>query len=293
MIMVTGANGQVGSMLRNIIGKSDQYIFIRKSEMDISDLDSVQQAIDMYAPQVIINCAAYTAVDRAEEESDQAYLVNATGVKNLVESVKNRNVLIIHISTDYVYNNDSMNRGLVESDTCTPQGVYAQSKYKGEKYLREAGENYVILRTSWVYSEFGKNFMKTMLTLSEKHKTLQVVDDQVGSPTYARDLAAAAIKIANNWLESGRPEWKKVYNFSNDGAVSWLEFARMIFDINQIYRIVKPISTEEFGAAAPRPRWSVLDTSAISMEQGIPIRNWITQLKNALLHYENNREDKN
>jgi dTDP-4-dehydrorhamnose reductase len=251
-ILITGANGLLGHELSSLL-KDHTLILLSHSQLDISDSESVNKQIDSSSPDIIINSAAYTQVDACETNYDLAFQSNAIGPKNLAIKCKQLGIPLIHISTDYVFEgNEKKNSPLVENDKLGPKTVYGKTKLEGEKMVQENCEKYFILRTAWLYGE-GKNFVKTMLSLSKKNNELKVVNDQIGSPTYAKDLAKAIKEIIEK-----KSDKYGIYHVTNKGEVSWYEFAKKIFEIKNIEIKVNPCTSEEFPRPAPRPHYSVL-----------------------------------
>jgi dTDP-4-dehydrorhamnose reductase len=251
-ILITGANGLLGHELSSIL-KDHTLILLSHSQLDISDSESVNKQIDSSSPDIIINSAAYTQVDACETNYDLAFKSNSIGPKNLAIKCKQLEIPLIHISTDYVFEgNEKKNSPLIENDKLGPKTVYGKTKLEGEKLVQENCEKYFILRTAWLYGE-GKNFVKTMLSLSKKNKELKVVNDQIGSPTYAKDLAKAIKEIIEK-----KSDKYGIYHVTNKGEVSWYEFAKKIFEIKNIEIKVNPCTSEEFPRPAPRPHYSVL-----------------------------------
>ena len=278
-VLVTGANGQLGSELRDIA--SADYLFTDIEELDISNEGAVTEIVERNGIDTIINCAAYTNVDRAEEEPAVAESVNTTAVAVLARVAKRHNARLIHISTDYVFGGDSFDTPIKESATPAPLGVYGRTKFAGEMAIVESGCDYIIIRTSWLYSTYGKNFVKTILRLAVERDELRVVNDQIGSPTYAKDLARVIVQICDReGFESG------VYHYSNRGEISWCDFARAIIEVGGAECRVVPCTTAEYGAKAPRPAYSVLDTSKIRSCLGCEISDWrvaLTECINQML----------
>lgn len=225
-ILVTGANGQLGSCLRDVAaGSTDNYIFTDVAELDITDAAAVRKAVNDNAVDVIVNCAAYTNVDKAEDDAAFAELLNATAVRNLAEAAKENDATLIHISTDYVFGKEPYNVPCREDQKGTPTGVYGLTKLHGEQAVAETGVKALIFRTAWLYSEYGRNFVKTMLNLTSTKPELKVVFDQTGTPTYAGDLAHALFDIIENRRFAGN---EGVYHYSNEGVCSWYDFTKMI-----------------------------------------------------------------
>ncbi len=285
VVLVTGSKGQLGQSIQFIAKNylDITFVFCDSSTLDITNLSNTQQVFKQYKPNYCINAAAYTAVDKAESEPEKANLINVIGAKNLAEVCKESNTILLHISTDFVFDGDSSKLGMTnsytEEDQPNPTGVYGQTKLDGEKAIQSTFENYYIIRTSWVYSQFGNNFMKTMLRLASERETISVVNDQIGTPTYAIDLAEVLIKIIH-YSESNSIQPFGIYNFSNEGQCSWYDFAKKIFEVNKISINLLPIPTSSFPTPAKRPSYSVLDKSKIKTTFGVEISNWENSLKN-------------
>ena len=256
-VLVTGANGQLGKSIKRISSnfKELKFVFTDVDELDITNSKEVNTHFASNKIEYCINCAAYTAVDKAEEEFDKAFLINATAVKNLAEACKTSGTVLIHVSTDFVFDG-TKSTPYTEEDTPNPISVYGKSKLKGEEYIQETLDSYFIVRTSWLYSEYGNNFVKTMLRLSETRKQISVVNDQIGSPTYAGDLAEFILKIV-----SSESTAYGLYHYSNLGAISWYDFAVEIFRQFGKEIDVQPIKTKDYPTAAKRPKFSVLKFS--------------------------------
>ena len=268
-ILVTGANGQLGSELKQVLGLEKHKAFYTDiEELDITNIENCRSFVIKNDIDTIINCAAYTAVDNAEEEPYKADLINHIAVRNLAEVTKERNINIIHISTDYVFPGTAF-RPYSETDITNPTGIYGKTKLQGENSITNKNINYVIIRTSWLYSSFGNNFVKTILRLSSERDSLKVIYDQIGAPTYAADLAKVIVSIINSktW-HSG------TYHFSNEGAISWYDFAQAIVDLTRLSTNIIPCRTEEYPTKAKRPFYSVLDKSKIKGQYGIEIPYW-------------------
>ena len=274
--LVTAGNGQLAQSLKDVVNHQDELDvdFQDLPDLDITNKQQLESYFSNNELDYCINCAAYTAVDLAEEQSDLAYAVNAEGPKYLAEVCQKHQVTLIHISTDFVF--DGQKRiPYLETDAPNPLSVYGASKLQGERSIQETTEAYFIVRTSWLYSEYGKNFIKTMLSLSETLNEISVVSDQIGSPTYARDLAEVLIKIV---LSSSKAYG--LYHFSNFGAISWYDFAVEIFKQFGKTIEVKPIKTKDYPTAAKRPKYSVLDTTKIKNNFDYTINDWQESLKN-------------
>jgi dTDP-4-dehydrorhamnose reductase len=289
VVLVTGAGGQLGQALQFIAQNYPEitFVFCDSKTLDITKPELIEQVFNQFQPDFCINAAAYTAVDKAESEPQQARLINAIGPKQLAEVCKQFDTVLLHISTDFVFDGDSsilgMTNGYKETDTPNPTGVYGQTKLDGEIAIQETWHKHIIIRTSWVYSQFGHNFMKTMLRLATERSEISVVNDQTGTPTHAIDLAEVLVKIIT-FCESVPPSGVRglfgIYNFSNEGQCSWYDFAKAIFAKNQLDIKVSAIPTSSFPTPAQRPAYSVLDKSKIKSVFGVEINTWETSLKN-------------
>lgn len=280
-ILVTGANGQLGNEMRIVSrGSKDQYIFTDVAELDITDATAVEKMVTDNKVEVIINCAAYTNVDKAEDDYDLAELLNATAVKNLATAIKQNDGTLIHISTDYVFGGTKNNTPCGEDEPANPTGVYGVTKLHGEQAIEAVGCKHLIIRTAWLYSEFGKNFVKTMLNLTATKPSLNVVFDQVGSPTYAYDLAQAIFTIVENRKYEGTDG---IYHYSNEGVCSWYDFTKMIAEYaGHTACDIQPCHSNEFPSKVVRPSYSVLDKTKIKNTFGIRIPYWTDSLKRCL-----------
>lgn len=270
-ILVTGSHGQLGSELKDI-SKDYQYnfFFTNKDSLDITNEEIIKNFVKSNNIDIIINCAAYTAVDKAEEDTDNANKVNHLAVENLAQVSKDNNIKLIHISTDYVFDGTNY-KPYSEDDTTNPQSVYGQTKLDGEKALQEINpSNSIIIRTSWVYSSYGNNFVKTMLRLGKEKESLGVIFDQVGSPTYAKDLAKTILDIIPH-ISNNKVEF---YNYSNEGALSWYDFAKEIMRMAKLDCSINPIETKDYPTPAKRPHYSLLNKSKIKKEFNISISYW-------------------
>lgn len=284
-ILITGANGQLGNCLRDL-AKNDtanNYIFTDVEELDITDAKAVSEMAKEHHVHVIINAAAYTAVDRAEEDIDKCYLINCDATANLAAAAVQEGALLVHVSTDYVFDGSS-NSPYKITDPVNPKSIYGKSKVEGEKLIKQANADAVVIRTSWLYSEYGNNFVKTMLRLGKEKPELRVVNDQVGGPTYAGDLAKAIMGVVKHRMEY---HGLTFYHFANQGVVSWNGFAAKIMEMAGLNCKVLPISTAEYGAKAPRPASSVFDLSVIQQELGIEIPQWEESLRKCIYILEN------
>lgn len=272
VVLVTGASGQLGQAIQFVAGNypSIQFTFCSSSDLDITNKDNCKTVFNSIKPDFCINAAAYTAVDKAESEPEKAHLINCIGAKNLAETCKEFDTKLIHISTDFVFDG-SKNAPYNEADLPNPKGVYGRTKLEGEKAIQETFDAYFIIRTSWVYSQFANNFMKTMLRLASERTSLNVVNDQIGTPTNAVDLANAILKIVESKTSQGQ---YGIYNFSNEGQCSWFDFAKKIFEVNHVKIDLNPIPTTQFPTPAERPKYSVLDKMKFKNTFGIAIQSW-------------------
>jgi dTDP-4-dehydrorhamnose reductase len=275
VVLVTGSNGQLGQSLQFISEHySDiQFHFYTSTELDITDNKCIRDIFTLIKPDFCINAAAYTAVDKAEAEIEKADIVNVTGAKKMALICNEFSTILIHVSTDFVFDGIK-ETPYTEEDTTNPQGIYGKTKREGEIEIIKYLKHYFIVRTSWLYSSFGNNFMKTMLKLANERNSLNVVDDQIGTPTHAVDLAQVLVKI----VLSGSQNYG-IYHFSNEGKTSWYGFAKEIFIINSTIINLNPIPTSEFPTPAKRPKYSVLDKSKIKTEFGISINDWKESLR--------------
>ena len=273
-VLITGSNGQLGSEIRDLQGHYDSINIILKDlpELDICDFEKVSNFITNNNIKSVINCAAYTAVDRAEEDSETAKKVNFTGVLNLVNALKSVGGKLIHISTDYVF--DGNNSIPYEEDhVVNPIGVYGKTKREGELAVINSDLDGIVIRTSWLYSPYGNNFVKTMMRLGKEKEELEVIFDQVGTPTYGGDLATACLEILTQ-QKNRIDENGKIYHFSNEGVASWYDLAIAVMEINNIDCRVYPIETKEYETFAERPHYSVLNKSKIKNDFSVTIPYW-------------------
>lgn len=285
VVLVTGSNGQLGQSLQ-FIAKSYPNIdfkFCDSATLDITNLENVKHIFQEYNPSFCINTAAYTAVDKAESEPEKAFAINVTGAKNLAEICKEYDTALIHISTDFVFDGTAI-IPYSETDFTNPKSVYGQTKLDGEKAIQAILQKHIIIRTSWVYSQFGNNFLKTMLRLGSEKDTLSVVNDQIGTPTNAVDLADVILQIIQTKTQHPTPTNFGIYNFSNLGQCSWFDFAKKIFEIHDINIDLKPIPTASYPTPAERPKYSVLDKSKIIDTFGIEIISWEESLKTVIFN---------
>ena len=280
-ILITGANGQLGNCMRNAAKDSkDNYIFTDVAELDITDAEAVTKAVKDNDIKVIVNCAAYTNVEKAETDRDFAELLNAKAVRNLADAVKANDGTLIHVSTDYVFGGSLGNTPRNEEEPANPTGVYGETKLHGERQIAESGVKALVIRTAWLYSEYGKNFVKTMLSLTSSKPELKVVFDQVGTPTYAQDLADTIFGIIENRRFDGN---EGVYHYSNEGVCSWYDFTKMIAEIaGNTGCDIQPCHSDEFPSPVTRPSYSVLDKTKIKDTFGIRVPYWTDSLKKCI-----------
>ena len=271
MYLVTGSNGQLGNELKRLFG--NKAVYADKEELDITSFDDVKRFCSVHDFEAIINCAAYTAVDKAETDKELAKKINVLGPKNLAMT----GIPLIHVSTDYVFDGTAC-RPYQEDDTTNPQSVYGITKLAGEKAVMEAASTAIIIRTAWLYSSFGNNFVKTMRRLGGERTELKVVFDQVGTPTYARDLAEAIVAILPQ-LKSGM---KEIYHFSDEGVCSWYDFAVEIMKESGLKCQVLPIESKDYPTPAKRPSYSVLNKAKIKRDFGLRINHWKESLLSCL-----------
>jgi dTDP-4-dehydrorhamnose reductase len=287
-ILVTGGNGQLGKELREFssLHTGLDFVFLSREELPIHQFELVRNYFNTLKPAYCINCAAYTAVDKAESEKDLAFLINGEAVGVLAAVCKEHNTKLIHISTDYVFNGEAA-YPYTESFPTDPINVYGASKLEGDRQVMQLNPDSIIIRTSWVYSSLGKNFVKTMMQLMSEKDEIKVIDDQLGSPTNAADLAETIFNIIAfshlqiyNWNPG-------IYNFSNEGIISWYDFANAIKEITNSPCDVKPISTAEYPTPAKRPAYSVLDKTKIQKTFGTKLKNWKDSLKTCINNMQN------
>ena len=276
-ILITGGNGQLGNELRVLSYDYPDYnfLFTDVAELDITNSDAVENFVAKNKISCIINAAGYTAVDKAETDTDRAFLINGAAVGFLSLAAKKNNALLIHISTDYVFG-ENHSRPIQETEKPDPQSVYAASKLKGEEEAMLHNPKTVVIRTSWLYSEFGHNFVKTMMKFGRERDRLNVVFDQVGTPTYAADLAKTILDLLPAWNELTRPE---LFHYSNEGVASWYDFAVAVHRIAAIECVVSPIETKDYPLPAKRPFYSLMNKEKIKKTYGISIPHWLDSLK--------------
>ena len=302
-ILVTGANGQLGNEMRIVAQEmEDNYIFTDVSQiegvdtvvLDITDETAIRKMVEEKQIDAIVNCAAYTNVDAAETNQDTAELLNATAPLYLAKAMKETGGLLIQISTDYVFGKEPYNVPCTETQQGTPTGIYGLTKLHGEENIISTGGKYIIIRTAWLYSEYGKNFCKTMMNLTATKPQLKVVFDQVGTPTYALDLAKAIVAVLNDYKTSAscnQTEYTKtgIYHYSNEGVCSWFDFTKMIAEYNGTTACdIQPCHSDEFPSPVKRPSYSVLDKSKIKQEFGIAVPYWTESLKKCIAKIKSN-----
>ena len=284
-ILVTGANGQLGRELQALVEQqyltAVQFVFADIEQLDICDAEAVYAFFRQYSIAWCINCAAYTAVDKAESDIDNAIKVNVTGAENLAKACDRFLAKYIHLSTDYVYHNQQ-NTPYVETDETNPQSVYGLTKLQGEIKAMEACFNTLVIRTSWVYSSYGNNFVKTMLRLGSERSQLSVIFDQIGSPTYAGDLAKAILDILLKIEAKQVEDWRGIYHYSNEGVCSWYDFATAIFKLSNINCQVLPIETKAYPTPAKRPHFSLLNKAKVKTSFSLVIPHWQESLEKCL-----------
>lgn len=290
-VLVTGSKGQLGNHMRLVVAKAanegricNDYLFADIDELDITNLQAVRDFVMSNEIGCIVNCVAYTAVDQAEDEEQKAELINATAIGYLAQVMKEVDGWLIHTSTDYVFNG-SQCTPYREDDSVCPESAYGRTKLHGERLVQKSGCHYLIVRTAWLYSLFGKNFVKTMMNIQSTRDVCKVVIDQVGSPTYADDLAQALFHI----VESGDLEGREgIYHFSNEGVCSWYDFAVMIGQLMGSSCKVMPCRSSEYPSKVVRPTYSVLDKSKLKNTFNIPVRHWLSALQDCMNGFNTN-----
>ena len=288
-ILITGAEGQLGKSIRDAAeGSANEYIFTDVDDLDITDAEAVSLSFKVNDVDIVVNCAAFTDVERAERQEDIAYTVNCIATENIARSARENDMTYIHISTDYVFDGKG-NLPLTEEDRPSPCGAYGRTKYAGEKAISESGCRALIIRTAWLYSEYGRNFVKTMRRLSSERDSLKVVMDQIGSPTYAGDLAKAIVTIIDRKLYAGN---EGLYHYSNLGVCSWFDLARMTAEYsgNTACRI-DPCRSNEYPSAVERPTYSVLDKTKFLSTFGIEIPYWVDSLRKCINRLETMKDE--
>ena len=288
-ILVTGKNGQLGQSIKRLLDEkcfanlsSFSFIFTGREELNLENLESIQSDCVRNDIDIIINCAAYTKVDQAEEDQNQANLINHNAVRELAKISKSNKIKLIHISTDFVFNGHKR-VPYTEDDKASPINIYGKTKLAGElAIISTMPFNSIIIRTGWVYSEFGNNFVKTILNLATKSNTLDIVSDQIGTPTYAYDLAYSILHIVSskNFLQNDKPT--AIFHYSNEGKSSWYEFAKEVISISGINCHLNPINSEDYPLPAKRPKYSILSKKKISQEYALSISHWKNALKDCL-----------
>ena len=269
-ILVTGANGQLGQQFKNNTTESDfEFYFADENELDITNKNDILNYISDYKINYILNCAAYTDVNGSESNKDLAIKINSEGIKNLVEICEEQKLKMIHLSTDYVYDSNNINP-IKEDSNINPLNYYGFSKREGEKIIEKSLSDSIIIRTSWLYSMYGNNFVKTMIKKGDNGEKIYVINDQFGCPTYAKDLVNVILSI----IDSGLKPKYKVYNFSNEGYTNWYDFTKKIFELKKLNCSIIPVNSENYRSIARRPKYSVLDKSRIKDTFNINIRNW-------------------
>ncbi|MFD2598082.1 dTDP-4-dehydrorhamnose reductase [Sphingobacterium corticis] len=279
-ILVTGGNGQLGSEIKDLSGSypNSEFLFTSRAEMPLDNLDAIDNALQSFQPDVVINAGAYTTVDKAESEPELADKVNHLAVAQIAKWVKANNSKLIHVSTDYVFQGDS-NVPLKEGEPTNPINIYGATKQKGEQAIVDSEAEAIIIRTAWVYSTYGANFVKTMIRLMTERDEISVISDQIGSPTYARDLAKAILQIVHG------AKWTNgIYHFSNEGEISWYDFAIAIRDLSSLDCKINAIPTEQYPTPAKRPKFSLLDKTKIKETFDVEIPFWKNSLTSMLNH---------
>lgn len=279
-ILITGANGQLGNEMRVVSkGSADRYIFTDVEELDITDPEAINKCVKDNDINIIVNCAGYTNVEKAEDDAAAAELLNAKAVEYLARVCKDNDATLIHISTDYVFGGNEGNTPRTEREQPNPTGVYGMTKLKGENAVRHIGCRHIIIRTAWLYSEFGNNFVKTMRKLTSEKDKLSVVFDQIGTPTYALDLANVIFKVIK---ERRFDNVEDIYNYSNEGVTSWYDFAKEICEFSGNVCDIQPCHSDEFPSKVKRPSYSVLDKTKIKNKLNITIPHWKESLKKCI-----------
>jgi len=281
-ILVTGANGQLGESINSFVKQqktSDSFIFVTRDQLDLSSFSNIQHYFETHKFDLIINCAAYTAVDKAEYYREEADMINHLAIEKIAEIAKNNNIKLIHISTDFVFDGLKQ-KPYFESDATSPLNLYGQTKLEGENAILSVMKfNAIIIRTSWLYSEYGNNFVATILRLTQKNSNLNIVSDQIGSPTYAGDLAQAILQIIKSDKFNVLEKASEVYHYSNDGECSWYDFAKEIVNISGAKCLISPIKAKDYPTAAKRPKYALMSKKKISKEFDLKIISWKDSLK--------------
>ena len=281
-ILVTGASGQLGQEFQNNVSKSkDDFYFTDEKELDITNKNRVLNYVSDNQIELIINCAAYTDVNGSETNKKQAIKVNLDAVKNIVEVCEEKKIKMIHFSTDYVYNSDNLNP-ISECSNINPINYYGISKREGEKIIEKSSSDSIIIRTSWLYSMYGNNFVKTMIKKGEKGQKIYVINDQFGCPTYSKDLVDCTLNI----IVSNKLNKYKVYNFSNEGYTNWYDFTKKIFELKKINCPIIAVNSDKYKSIANRPKYCITDKSRIKNIFNITIRNWNEALEEFIINYK-------
>ena len=280
-ILITGANGQLGQEFKNNLSNSNhKFYFTNVNELDITKKKEILDYVTIYKIELIINCAAYTNVDDAEINKRQAIKVNLDAVKNLIEICEEKKLKMIHFSTDYVYNSDNLNP-INEDSNINPINYYGISKREGEKIIEKSSSDSIIIRTSWLYSMYGNNFVKNMIQKGENGDKIYVINDQFGCPTYSKDLVDCTLNI----VDSNKFNKHKVYNFSNEGFTNWFEFTKKIFELKKITCDILPVDSNSYKTTASRPKFSITDKSRIKDIFNLKIRSWDEALEEFIINY--------
>ena len=292
-VLIIGKNGQLGQSIKKIISLGnikDEYSFVGRSELDLGDSENITTYFNQNRFNIVINCAAYTAVDKAESEHGLSNQVNHLAVKQIAEIVKQQGAKLIHISTDYVFDGKNY-RPYTEDDKTNPQSIYGSTKLAGERAIQEImRKGATIIRTGWLYSEFGNNFVKTMLELGANNEKIKVISDQIGTPTYASDLAQAIVGIVKSKYLQNKEQQTQIFHYSNEGVCSWYDFSKAIFDIEKIACKAVPIESKEWKMPAKKPYYAVLNKNKFKTTFGIEIPYWRGSLHTCLKHIKSNSE---
>lgn len=282
-VLVTGKGGQLGRSIQKMafLYSGFDFTFVGREDVDFSDTNSIEKHFANNQYDVVINCAAYTAVDKAESEPELAEQINHLAVKKIAEIAKQQDAALIHISTDYVFNGQN-HKPYIELDVTDPQSVYGLTKLKGEQAIQAINPKGCIVRTSWVYSEYGNNFVKTMLRLGKEKDKLRVIFDQIGTPTYATDLAKAILHVIASEAWQPKDDIALIYHYSNEGVCSWYDLAKAIFELSGISSQVRPIETKDYPTPAKRPYYSVMNKSKIKKDFNLEIPYWRDSLNKCL-----------
>jgi dTDP-4-dehydrorhamnose reductase len=282
IILVTGANGQLGKSIKSLVEqekKSHSFVFVTRDQLDLSSPSNIKNYFETHKFDLIINCAAYTAVDRAENYPEEVDMINHIAVRKIAEIAKSDNIKLIHISTDFVFDGLKQ-KPYFESDASSPLNIYGKTKLEGENAILSIMKfNAIIIRTSWVYSEYGNNFVSTIIKLAQKNNNLNIVSDQMGTPTYAGDLGQAILNIIKNEKFNEPNRVTEIYHYSNEGECSWYDFAKEVINISGIKCTISSINSEDYPTAARRPRNTIMSKEKISNEFGLKIIFWKDSLK--------------